>query len=486
MAQEVKNDSTDDVAKSKKSSDEYLLDIVFVFDCTGSMASYINSARDNIVKVAQELNKLSKRQSKKSNNDKDKDKVKNKDKDKNKEKNNDDMSNEGQIEGMVDDVTASAADKKEQEKEEKQDDDESKSNPEPKKRLSCQFAVVAYRDHPPQDKSFITQIRDFTSSSKMIEKYLSTLSANGGGDGPECLTTALYDTLHNLKYRKNSQKIIIIITDAPCHGLDEEGDGFPDGDPFPRWKLAKKAGRSGINRHSFIGIKERSKDSGIYTAAEKSARIDNKMEDILCIARDITDKLEASFYTVACEPCISTQYDYARDLMEALAEMSNGKYVPLANANLLPKVIIGSVKQQMLIDEITDSIDKEIEELKIEYAEKNEQLTEDIITQFLEKKWENVDIKYKEVAIGTLYRKERRRDNIEFLLNRQKCQTLKDFRKNRIKFERLTHDDFRHLPSLPGSTSSSSSTTRKTSKKSTAYGGYSGHSGGGGMYMIKL
>ena len=74
------------------------------------------------------------------------------------------------------------------------------------KKLSCKFAVVAYRDHPPQDSTFITQIRGFTASSVMIEQYLSTLQATGGGDHPESLTTALYDTLHNLNYRENSQR----------------------------------------------------------------------------------------------------------------------------------------------------------------------------------------------------------------------------------------------------------------------------------------
>lgn len=43
------------------------------------------------------------------------------------------------------------------------------------------FALVAYRDHPPQDVSFITKEFDFTSSLSAMQKNLATLSANGGG-----------------------------------------------------------------------------------------------------------------------------------------------------------------------------------------------------------------------------------------------------------------------------------------------------------------
>ena len=404
------NDGDVPTKPENDANDEYLLDMVFVLDCTGSMASYINSARDNIVKISQELSKLSEKQSNKndvneSNNTADT--VAKPD-----NKSNDNNTENTQIEGQMDSSIVKEDDKKLDEKidekidetiDEKTDKDKNKEriNPEPKKKLSCKFAVVAYRDHPPQDDTFITEIRSFTSSSILIKQYLSTLSATGGGDGPESLQTALYDVLNNLNYRKNSQKIIIVITDAPPHGLEDTSscsDGFPNGDPFPKYKLEKKKDNNynNKNKNKYLGVKTRSKESGTYDNILKKT-----MPDILEICRNITDNLQASFYTVACEPCLSTSYDYGRDLMEAMAEMSNGKYLPLANANLLPKVIIGSVKQQMLIDELTEQIDKEIDELKEEYKlnNKENELTEDIIAQFMEKKWENANLTYKEVCV---------------------------------------------------------------------------------------
>jgi cell division septation protein DedD len=54
------------------------------------------------------------------------------------------------------------------------------------------FGIVAYRDHPPEDTSFVTQIHQFNNHEK-AESYLSTLQANGGGDFPEAAMDGLND-----------------------------------------------------------------------------------------------------------------------------------------------------------------------------------------------------------------------------------------------------------------------------------------------------
>jgi hypothetical protein len=37
--------------------------------------------------------------------------------------------------------------------------------------------------------------------------------------------------LGDLEWRRNAAKMIVIITDAPPHGIGESGDGFPRGEP---------------------------------------------------------------------------------------------------------------------------------------------------------------------------------------------------------------------------------------------------------------
>jgi hypothetical protein len=94
------------------------------------------------------------------------------------------------------------------------------------------FAIVAYRDHPPQENTFVTKICDFTTSEKALA-FLNELTADGGGDAPEAVLDGLYDGLYNVAWNKNTEKFIFLIADAPPHGkrFTKGGDGFPDGCP---------------------------------------------------------------------------------------------------------------------------------------------------------------------------------------------------------------------------------------------------------------
>jgi hypothetical protein len=48
------------------------------------------------------------------------------------------------------------------------------------------FRFVAYRDHPPEDITYITQsnLENLTNAPAII-RFIETLDADGGGDGPE-------------------------------------------------------------------------------------------------------------------------------------------------------------------------------------------------------------------------------------------------------------------------------------------------------------
>jgi hypothetical protein len=57
-----------------------------------------------------------------------------------------------------------------------------------------------------------------------VHKDLSGLYASGGGDGPEAVTAGLMEAL-NMDWRSNATKLVILIADAPPHGIGEYGDG---------------------------------------------------------------------------------------------------------------------------------------------------------------------------------------------------------------------------------------------------------------------
>jgi len=185
-----------------------------------------------------------------------------------------------------------------------------------------QFGLICYRDHPPQDRTYITQCHPFTTDLAQMSQYVDSMKASGGGDGPEAVTAGLYDALH-LPWRPNSTKICVLIADAPPHGLEPAGDGFPNGDPDGRDPL-----------------------------------------DILrsMAAHGITA------YSVGCEPALGS-YAYARDFLCTVAEITGGQAVALSSAALLAEVIINGSVEELALAKLQRKVEEEV--LKVQVQERN-------------------------------------------------------------------------------------------------------------------
>lgn len=81
--------------------------------------------------------------------------------------------------------------------------------------LDIRVALSVYRDHPPQDYSFVSKGHDFVTVDKITE-LLSLYEASGGGDLPE----AVYDGINEVfafSWRKGADRAIYLIGDAPPH-----------------------------------------------------------------------------------------------------------------------------------------------------------------------------------------------------------------------------------------------------------------------------
>jgi hypothetical protein len=87
------------------------------------------------------------------------------------------------------------------------------------------FGLVAFRDHPPQATSYVTKTFELHADMRVMQKHLRTLSADDGGDGPEAVTAALGKALR-MEWKDSAAKMVVLITDAPPHGLGEHDDGF--------------------------------------------------------------------------------------------------------------------------------------------------------------------------------------------------------------------------------------------------------------------
>ena len=96
--------------------------------------------------------------------------------------------------------------------------------------LDLRVALVAYRDHPPQDSSFVTHVTDW-KDTQGFKMALGRMFASGGGDAPEAVFDGL-DAAVSLKWRRKADRRLWLVGDAPPHGMAGQwGDGFPQGCP---------------------------------------------------------------------------------------------------------------------------------------------------------------------------------------------------------------------------------------------------------------
>ncbi|KAH3766118.1 ankyrin repeat protein [Pelomyxa schiedti] len=92
------------------------------------------------------------------------------------------------------------------------------------------LALCFYRDHPPQDRTFVTRQWDFTEDHRGIQSQIMSMNAIGGGDYPEALEDALH-VLNDMSWNPHAIKVAVVIGDAPPHGVGDEKDAFPEGCP---------------------------------------------------------------------------------------------------------------------------------------------------------------------------------------------------------------------------------------------------------------
>jgi len=266
------------------------------------------------------------------------------------------------------------------------------------------IGLIAYRDHPPQDMSYVTLKFGFTSNPKAVKENLKTLWASGGGDGPEAVTAAMHEAL-TLDWRPQASKMAVLITDAPPHGIGEYGDGFSRGDPSGHdpLQLARKMAQAGI-----------------------------------------------SLFVVACEPAFSG-YSYSNDFFRAIASITSATMLPLTTANLLPHVIVGSAFEQMDMERLI----REVGHAVAERVAVGQESVDDIAKELHEKLLLRNE-STKQLIVEDIYRDSpEARHNVEVWLNAFDIQAAKPNLK-RIIGSRFTDKYLQSRYSAASASSSSS------------------------------
>jgi len=204
---------------------------------------------------------------------------------------------------------------------------------------SLRIAAVSYRDHPPEDNTFVTKVFKFNKNSEEIKQHILGMQASGGGDGPEAVSDAIYD-VNRLYWREKAAKIVIWMGDAPPHGVEKKGDNFKKG--CPDGKDWKKEAEYAYNRGILI-------------------------------------------YSVGCYPEIS-KYKKAEKVYKEIAEITKGKFVPLEKAHLLVSLITGVAEGELEKLKVEELVAQEMQQIMAASPSMSEEEIEDRVYTKLEEK----------------------------------------------------------------------------------------------------
>lgn len=89
-------------------------------------------------------------------------------------------------------------------------------------------AIVGYRDHC--DGKKVVEVHPFTTAIAETKKTLDALEISGGGDAPEAVYSGLSACLE-LPWETGAYRVVVLVGDAPPHGVGAGGDSYAKGDP---------------------------------------------------------------------------------------------------------------------------------------------------------------------------------------------------------------------------------------------------------------
>jgi len=82
---------------------------------------------------------------------------------------------------------------------------------------TTRIGIVAYRD---KGDDYVVKWSDLSFNTQKLTEFLSNISAGGGGDWEEAVKDALDTAVYDLKWRRQSKRVIILIGGSPPHPWD--------------------------------------------------------------------------------------------------------------------------------------------------------------------------------------------------------------------------------------------------------------------------
>lgn len=96
--------------------------------------------------------------------------------------------------------------------------------------INLRVGLVEYRDHSPQD-TILTRVYTFTADLSKMQTHINARSAEGGGDSAEAVYDGIADACRKLEWRQHARRLLVLVGDAPPHGVGFPSDAFPRGCP---------------------------------------------------------------------------------------------------------------------------------------------------------------------------------------------------------------------------------------------------------------
>lgn len=184
-----------------------------------------------------------------------------------------------------------------------------------------------------------------------MKRFIDTWKADGGGDEPECIADGLH-AASKLDWRSDATKLLLLCSDAPPHGVGCSGDNHPKGCPLDL--------------------------------------------DPLKIARDMVQK-EIIIYTVG----VNSPGRQTVSFLCTLAKISGGRYLPLAEADDLPKILMGGAEEELELAKFEKQMEEAEQHIVEEAKQNKEELTDDQISARVASKMAGENVKLKKLKVAT-------------------------------------------------------------------------------------